>query len=83
MARIFIAMFALVFTVSVSAQAGEVSAEAKAGVTKALAEIGCTSHEIEAEGEGYEADDAECKDGHYDIILDKDFKIVHKEKDED
>ena len=49
---------ALVFTASVSAQAGEVSAEAKAGVTKALAEIGCTSHEIEAEGEGYEADDA-------------------------
>lgn len=84
MTRIFITTLALAFAASMSAQAGApVSAEAKAGVAKALAEIGCTSDDIEAEDNGYEADDAKCKDGQHDIILDKDFKIVSKKKDED
>ena len=39
--------------------------------------------DIETEGGGYEADDAKCKDGEYDITLDKDFKIVNKKKDVD
>jgi hypothetical protein len=82
--RIFIATLPLAFAASMSAQAGApVSAEATAGVTKALAEIGCTSNDIETEGGGYEADDATCKDGKYDITLDKDFKIVNKEKEND
>ena len=85
MPRIFIATLALAFAASISAQAGEpVSAEAKAAVVKAIADIGCTSDEIEAEdGGSYEADDARCKDGQYDITLDKDFKIVNKKKDKD
>ena len=33
--------------------------------------------EKETEGSGYlEVDDAKCKDGQYDIKLDKDFKII-------
>ena len=84
MTRTFIATFALAFAASMSAQAGApVSADAKASVTKALAEIGCTSEDIDAEGDVYFADDATCKDGTYDITLDKDFKIVKKEKDND
>jgi hypothetical protein len=82
--RIFIATFALAFAASVSAQASApVSADAKASVTKALAEIGCTSEEIDAEGDVYFADDATCKDGKYDITLDKGFKVVKKEKEND
>ena len=84
MTRTFIATFALAFAASMSAQAGApVSADAKASVTKALAEIGCTSEDIDAEGDVYFADDATCKDGTYDITLDKEFKIVKKEKDND
>jgi hypothetical protein len=69
--------------VHVAQASAPVSADAKASVTKALAEIGCTSEDIDAEGGGYEADDTTCKDGKYDITLDKDFKIVNKEKDND
>jgi hypothetical protein len=82
--RTFIATFALAFAASISAQAGKaVSADAKASITKALAEIGCTGGDIGVEGGIYFADDATCKDGKYDITLDKDFKIVEKEKEND
>jgi hypothetical protein len=83
MMRIFIATLAPVFAASISAQAGEASAEAKAGVMKALTAIGCTAGEIEDEDGGYEADDVKCEDGQYDITLDRDFKIVNKEKEDD
>ena len=83
MTRTFIATSALAFAASMSAQASApVSADAKASVTKALAEIGCTSEDIDAEGDVYFADDATCKDGKYDITLDKGFKIVKKEKED-
>ncbi len=84
MTRTFIATFALAFAASMSAQAGApVSADAKASITKALAAIGCTGGDIGAEDNIYFADDATCKDGKYDITLDKGFKIVKKEKDND
>ncbi len=35
-----------------------------------------------AKGDGYKADDVECKDGQYDMMLDKDFKITGKEKED-
>ena len=83
MTKTFIATLALAFAASMSAQASApVSADAKASVTKALAEIGCTSDDIDAEGDVYFADDATCKDGKYDITLDKGFKIVKKEKED-
>jgi hypothetical protein len=86
MTRIFITTLALAFTASVSAQAGEpLSAEAKARIAKALAEIGCTPSAEEAVttavGDGYNAEDARCKDGKYGIKLDKDFKIIEKQED--
>jgi hypothetical protein len=85
MTRTFLATFALAFAASMSAQAGApvVSADAKASITNALAEIGCTSEDIDAEDDVYFADDATCKDGKYDITLDKAFKIVKKEKEND
>jgi hypothetical protein len=38
--------------------------------------------DIMAKGDGYKADDVECKDGQYDMTLDKDFKITGKEKED-
>jgi hypothetical protein len=44
-----------------------------------LEAFGCTAGEME-KGESnvfaFEVDDAKCKDGEYDIKLDKDFKII-------
>jgi hypothetical protein len=40
---------------------------------------GCSGGKMEQETEGtsvYEIDDAKCKDGQYDIKLDKDFKVL-------
>jgi len=82
MTKIFLfSTLALAFVSSIPAIAQSVSAEAKARVEKALAEMECTGGDIQVKGEGYEAEDATCKDGQYDIMLDKDFKIVTKEKD--
>ena len=82
MTRTFITM--LVFVASMSARAAEpLSAEAKEGIAKALAEIGCTPSEligVETGGAGYYNDDATCKDGAYDIVLDNSFKITNKKK---
>jgi hypothetical protein len=81
MTKIYLTTLALVFVSSIPAVAQPVSAEAKASIEKALVEIECTGADIQVKGDGYEAEDATCKDGQYDIILDKDFKIVIKEKD--
>ena len=35
-----------------------------------------------AKGDGYKADDVECMDGNYDMLLDKDFKVIEKEKED-
>jgi hypothetical protein len=40
---------------------------------------GCSGGKMEQETEGtsvYEVDDAKCKDGQYDVKLDKDFKVL-------
>jgi hypothetical protein len=49
-----------------------------------MKERGCTvaDREIEAEGSGYEADDAICDRVQYDIYLDKDFKVTNKVKED-
>jgi hypothetical protein len=83
MMRIFIPTLALAFIACVSAEAREPSVEVRAGVAQSLAEIGCTSDEIEIKGGRYEADDAKCMDGRYDITLDKDFMIVGTKKARD
>lgn len=82
MTRIFITTL-LAFVASMPAQARDPSAEVKAGVVQALAEIGCTSDKIKIEGDRYEAHDANCMDGRYDITLDKDFMIIGTKKAHD
>jgi hypothetical protein len=49
-----------------------------------LEAFGCTGGKMEKETEGsgyFEVDDAKCKDGQYDIKLDKDFKIISITRD--
>jgi peptidase YpeB-like protein len=83
MTRIFIPTLARAFIACMSAQAREPSAEARAAVAQSLAEIGCTSDEIEIKDSRYEAHDAKCMDGRYDITLDKDFVIIGTNKAHD
>jgi hypothetical protein len=54
------------------------------GVQTAIKALGCTveDDDITAKGGGYKADDVQCKDGQYDITLDKDFKITGKKKED-
>jgi hypothetical protein len=83
MTRIFIPVLALAFMACMSAEAREPSTDARAAVAQSLAEIGCTSDEIEIKGGRYEAHDAKCIDGRYDITLDKDFMIIGTNKAHD
>ncbi|MGD9784987.1 MAG: hypothetical protein AB7E80_14580 [Hyphomicrobiaceae bacterium] len=53
-------------------------------ITEALSGIGCSGGEMEKETEAtgvYEIDDAKCKDGQFDIKLDKDFKLLSVTRD--
>jgi hypothetical protein len=48
-------------------------------IKAALETWGCSGGKMEKETEAtgvYEVDDAKCKDGQYDIKLDKDFKVI-------
>lgn len=83
MMRIFTAVLALVFAGSLSALAAEpLPADAKVGISKALEEIGCNPGDKAGveEGVGWFSDGATCGDDVYDIVLDKNFKIVDKKK---
>jgi len=58
-------------------------AEAKS-IQEAIEPSGCFGGEMEKETEGtgvYEVDDATCKDGQYDIKLDKDFNVLSMTRD--
>jgi hypothetical protein len=85
MRRVLIAasMIALASAMSVSAKSALVEKQVE-GVETAIKAIGCTVEEndITAKGDGYKADDVECKDGQYDMLLDKDFKNTKKEKED-
>jgi hypothetical protein len=53
-------------------------------IKAALDGVGCTGGKMEKEAEGsgyFEVDDAKCKDGQYDIKLDKDFKLISMTRD--
>lgn len=50
-------------------------------VRAALAEIGCTVREVEFDDGFYEADDARCPGGIYDIKLNRYFEIVSVRRD--
>jgi hypothetical protein len=53
-------------------------------INAALQALGCTGGKMEKETEAssyFEVDDAKCKDGQYDIKLDKDFKLIAMVRD--
>ena len=53
-------------------------------IKAALEALGCTGGKMEKETEGsgyFEVDDAKCKDGQFDIKLDKDFKVIVMTRD--
>lgn len=53
-------------------------------ITEAIAALGCSGGEMEKESEAsgyFEVDDAKCKDGQFDIKLDKDFKLINMSRD--
>jgi len=53
-------------------------------VQTAIKAMECTVEDdnIEVEGSGYEADDVICKDGQYDVYLNKDFTVKNKIKED-
>jgi hypothetical protein len=84
--RISTAALALTFVIATSAHADDraLTEQEIEGVQNAVKAMGCTvaDKEIEAEGSGYEADDAICDGVQYDIYLDKDFKVTNKVKED-
>ena len=85
MTRRLIAASAIALVAATSAYAKSALTEKQVeGVETAIKAIGCTVEEtdITAKGDGYKADDVECKDGQYDMLLDKDFKITKKDKED-
>lgn len=84
MTRIIIAASAFALVAATSVYAAALTEQQVEGVQTAIKAAGCTveDSDIEAKGEGYKADDVECKDGNYDVSLDKDFKITGKEKED-
>jgi hypothetical protein len=66
---------------AVPAFAADVSKEEEDKIIAALAAVGCEPGEIEKEDDGYEVDDAKCKDGQGDITLNKKFEITKKKKE--
>jgi hypothetical protein len=84
MTRILLAASVLTIVAGTSVYAAALTEQQVEGVQTAIKAAGCTvdDSDIKAQGDGYKADDVECQDGQYDMILDKDFKIVNKEKED-
>jgi hypothetical protein len=61
--------------------AKEPAAADVAKINAALKAIGCDGGEPEIRKDGFKVEDASCKDGQYDITLDKSFKVVKKHKE--
>jgi hypothetical protein len=83
--RLLIAATALIFVAATTGNAMDAVTEDQVmGVQKTIKGMECTVEDtaIEVEGSGYEADDVICKDGQYDVYLDKDFKVTKKVKEE-
>ncbi len=84
--RTIVAAVALSLLASTSVYAAKeaLTEEQIEGVQKTIKGMDCTVEDdnIEAEGSGYEADDVICKDGQYDIYLNKDFTVKNKVKED-
>lgn len=87
MLRVAVAALALVMLPAIaSAKKEEKKVEATkeqiAKIDASLKADGCEGGDIEVEKDGsFEVDDVKCKDGQYDVKLDKDFKITGKKKE--
>jgi hypothetical protein len=70
---------------SATARADTAVSSADAGkIQAALQAWGCSGGKMEKETEAtgaFEVDDAKCRDGQYDIKLDKDFKVISITRD--
>ncbi len=80
---LILAAIALAQASTILVRAADVSAEARAAVEKAITELGCSmdvNDEVQANGDGYEAEYVLCEDGPYYLTFDKDFKLISKEK---
>lgn len=85
MTRLSIAALGVLFAVLATPVFAEALTEKQVeGVETTIRGMDCTVEDanIEAEGGGYEADDVICKDGQYDMTLDKDFKVTNKKKED-
>jgi hypothetical protein len=84
MRKILLAASVVTLAAAGSVYAAALTEQQVEGVEAAIKALGCTVEEtdITAKGDGYKADDVECKDGNYDMLLDKDFKITNKEKED-
>jgi hypothetical protein len=78
MKRTLVAFVAMAMSAAASADTPVSEAEAQK-IRAALESWGCSGGKMEKETEAtsvYEVDDAKCRDGQYDIKLDKDFKVI-------
>ena len=74
---------AIALVAATSAYATALTEKQVEGVETTIKAIGCAVEEnITTKGGGYKADDVDCKDGQYDLLLDKDFKITKKDKED-
>ncbi|MCJ7598173.1 MAG: hypothetical protein MUO41_06010 [Methyloceanibacter sp.] len=85
MTRLSIATLGVLFAVVTTPVCAEALTEKQIeGVEKTIRGMECTveDSDITSKGDGYKADDVICKDGNYDMTLDKDFKITDKKKED-
>ena len=83
MKRTLVAFVAMSMSTAVLADTPVSEADAQK-IRVALQAWGCSGGKMEQETEGsgvYEVDDAKCKDGQYDIKLDKEFKVLSITRD--
>ena len=84
MKRIMVALAALSMSSGMALADAPVSSADAEKIKASLQAWGCSGGKMEKETEAtgvFEVDDAKCKDGQYDIKLDKDFKVISITRD--
>lgn len=87
MSRVVVAVLALLMVPTLALAKKEekktdATKEQIAKIDEVLKAESCEGGDIEVKKDGgFEVDDVKCKDGQYDIKLDKDFKITAKKKE--
>jgi hypothetical protein len=79
MKRTLVPFFAVAISSATALADTPVSPADAAKIQAALQAWGCSGGKMEQETEAtgvYEVDDAKCKDGQYDVKLDKDLKVI-------